>query len=601
MMMREVSIVNLLVPPKKNLVVGCGLINALNLSEFKAVMAHEFGHFCQKTTRFGIYIYVAMQAIDKAVAGPQWLRDWCATARRQARQSGSFTLGVWIGLILGAQLWLVSKVMSAIYQMLVFSHSSLSRKQEYHADRVAVSVAGSNAMVHSLYRVEFANDSLQRAIHDLETASQHKLYTRDLYLHQITSAERIRKERKRPDLGVPPKLDGPDDGEDLRLFDPNEERPVPEMWQTHPKNFDREENAKEIFVPAEIDERSPWLLFVEAEDLRERVTYKFCRAAFRMKKNAELSPAEQVQKFIDEEYAEITYDPKYYGAYDERPIWPGAIAELNAKIEKEPSGTDVLAHLHSRLYRELGTKVGAYAEVRKEIRKLYRRSFGHPRGRDRRRLEDLEDDLEKLIDWFSSFDRRVYLVHAQMARWVDREVFLELIHRYHFHLEVQTIHATIARAQDEVLDVLEGVDRGDVVLPPDFFEEIHRRLKSARNALVESHERARGLRMPEMVNIPAGRSLHRLIFDQEVLREPSTYSIRGTWISKLLNQLALMRHRVNRMDFKSLGAILQMQERVAAEWHAKIAAEAANPNSYPKRSCWKTSPKWLPPPARMSG
>jgi Zn-dependent protease with chaperone function len=34
-------------PIKKNLQIGLGLVNSLNVSEFKAVMAHEFGHFTQ--------------------------------------------------------------------------------------------------------------------------------------------------------------------------------------------------------------------------------------------------------------------------------------------------------------------------------------------------------------------------------------------------------------------------------------------------------------------------------------------------------------------------------------------------------------------------
>jgi Zn-dependent protease with chaperone function len=598
-MHRELSIVNLLIPPKKNLIIGGGLINALNLSEFKAVMAHEFGHFSQKTTRVDAYAYIAMQVIERAVAGPAWFGAWLAAARRDARRFGESdtTIADWIGFFLIPPLWCVNHLLAAIHYVLMFSSLSLSRKQEFHADRVAVSVAGSNAMVHCLYRSAFAFESFQRAINELDTASQHKLYSRDLYLLQNTSAERIRKERKRPDLGIPPELDGPDDGEDLRLFDPDEEHPVPEMWRTHPKNFDREQNAKEIFVPAVVDERSAWVLFEDVEHLKERLTYKFYRAVFRLKKNAKLSPAEKVQEFVDEDYAEMTYDPKYHGAYDERPIWPGDITELNAEIDRDPWAPSRLAHLHDRLYRELGTKVEDFAEVRKAIRKIYRNSYGCPRGRELRRLEDLEYDLEKTVEWFSSFDRRVYLMHAQMARRIDRKLFGEMVHRYRFHLEVQEIHVAIARAQDQVLDVLEGLDQGDVGLPPDFFEEVRRRMKDARNVLEESLRRAEAMRTPEMANIPAGSRFDRLIFDQEVLREVGVNSIHGTWINKLLKQLALMRHRVNRMDFKSLGAILRMHDRVAVDWHAKVAAEAANPGVLPEAIVLEDEPK----PATPSG
>jgi len=38
-------------PVRKNLEIGLGLVNVVNISEFKAVMAHEFGHFSQKSMK----------------------------------------------------------------------------------------------------------------------------------------------------------------------------------------------------------------------------------------------------------------------------------------------------------------------------------------------------------------------------------------------------------------------------------------------------------------------------------------------------------------------------------------------------------------------
>src|SRR5690349_17113260 len=45
----DLSIANLILPSRKNLEVGLGLINVLTLGELKAVLAHEFGHFAQRT------------------------------------------------------------------------------------------------------------------------------------------------------------------------------------------------------------------------------------------------------------------------------------------------------------------------------------------------------------------------------------------------------------------------------------------------------------------------------------------------------------------------------------------------------------------------
>ena len=61
-------------------------------------------------------------------------------------------------------------------------------------------------------------------------------------------------------------------------------------------------------------------------ELKERMTYKFYRMVFRIPKNTDLADAEKVQKFIDNEHADTTYDPKYKGCYDDRPLEPGDTA-----------------------------------------------------------------------------------------------------------------------------------------------------------------------------------------------------------------------------------------------------------------------------------
>jgi Zn-dependent protease with chaperone function len=55
----DTSLVSLFVPPEKDLLIGLGLVNVVNLSEFKAVLAHEFGHFAQRSVGLGSYLYVA--------------------------------------------------------------------------------------------------------------------------------------------------------------------------------------------------------------------------------------------------------------------------------------------------------------------------------------------------------------------------------------------------------------------------------------------------------------------------------------------------------------------------------------------------------------
>jgi len=393
----------------------------------------------------------------------------------------------------------------------------------------------------------------------------------------------LRMVKKDPRLGMPPELKGAKDGRDIQAFDEDDEDSgIPEMWHTHPPDIDREESAKAIFVPAEMDERSPWLLFDEKEALKERATYKFYRVVFRAKKDIKLVPPEEVQELLDDENAEVTYDPKYHGAYDERSIHPGNVLELNRLVADEPWEAERITRVHSRLYLELGKRAEDLADIRKRIRNVFKRTYGRPRGRDRDRLDDLEHDFETLTEWFTSFDRRVYLVHAHMARELGGSWLQELAQRYLFQLDIQEIHRDVAAAQDQVNDIIDGLNHYGDELPDGYFEEMQEVLRNGRSILEDCLDRACEMRTPEMANVKMGTRFDKLIFEGNLVGQLPRSFVKGAWVNKLSHQMGLMRHRVNRMDFKCFGAILQMQDRMAAAWLAKAAKPAANGEKLPE-------------------
>jgi hypothetical protein len=559
-----------------------GLVNVLNLSEFTGVMGHEFGHFAQGTGRLHCYIQVAFRVMAALQGGETWVGREARAIGRGRGYDGSPLVGYLMLIFIGGPVWVLAKVSKLIFYFIEVSRLSLSRNHEFHADRVAVSVAGSNAIVHGLLRSAFAEETFDETSRVLDVAAQHKLYSRDFYFHHARSAERLRKVRRNSALGLPPTFKRPEEGRDVRVFDEDEDLGVPEMWSTHPRNCDREKNAKRVFVPAEEDTRSPWILFADADDLRERLTYKVYRRVFRVKKSIELDPPERVQRLIDEEYAEVTFDRKYHGAYDDRWIAPGEIAELNRLIENEPWEPGRVGRAHGRLYRELGRRADDWRELRGRIRELYRKSFGRPRGRKLDKVRDLEQDLEDLADWFSGFDRRVYLILGHMASQAGGRWPQELIDRYLFHLDVQALHIELARVMDRVDDVVAACSHfEDGLLPEDYFYWAMDTLRAARQTLLDCIDRARELRTPELANIKAGTRLHTLIFDQEVLHDLPRSHINPGWIIKLGRQMGRMRNRVCRMDFKSLGALLQLQDRLAEEWRVKMGP-AINGESLPE-------------------
>ena len=64
---------SLFLPIRKELTIGLGLVDSLNMSEFKAVMSHEFGHFAQSSMKIGSYIISANTIIhDMIFSRDKW-------------------------------------------------------------------------------------------------------------------------------------------------------------------------------------------------------------------------------------------------------------------------------------------------------------------------------------------------------------------------------------------------------------------------------------------------------------------------------------------------------------------------------------------------
>jgi Zn-dependent protease with chaperone function len=422
------SLLNLVLPTPKNLVIGLGLVNQLNLSEFKAVLAHEFGHFSQSSMKLGCYVYMSNRVIADIVFGRDWLDDLVAGLR-----GVDFRIAIFAWAFSGI-MWVLRKTLQGLFRAINFANSSLSRQMEYNADLVAVRVTGSDALVHGLARLDLATDALGQAWEDLGAAADHQLFTRDLFYHQTRAAEYLRALRRDPRLGEPPTL--PEDpGQTVQVFAP-EDTSVPRMWATHPSNHDREENVKRQYIRSPLDERSPWILFQDAAGVREQVTRRVYQASGRPEELT-LEPPEVVQAFIDEEHAETTYHARYHGLYDHRYLTPGDVDELLGAVPAEFAEADRLAEAHAGLHGgELEKRMETHRSRHDDYRRVASLAQGavELRGKDfqfrggRYRpadagqlLEQIKKELDEDFDWMARLDRQSFLIHYALACRVGEE------------------------------------------------------------------------------------------------------------------------------------------------------------------------------------
>src|SRR3954454_23198792 len=95
----DLNFLNLLFPSRKNLEIGLGLVNAVSLGELKAVLAHEFGHFAQRSMAVGRWVYIAQQIAGHIISGRDALHGFLRGLSRF-----DFRIA-WIGWLLSIVVW----------------------------------------------------------------------------------------------------------------------------------------------------------------------------------------------------------------------------------------------------------------------------------------------------------------------------------------------------------------------------------------------------------------------------------------------------------------------------------------------------------------
>ena len=367
------------------------------------------------------------------------------------------------------------------------------------------------------------------------------------------------------------------------VFEESDDK-VAEMWQTHPSCYDREQNAKDHYIRTHFDERSPWLLFDNVEELRERVTYKFYRFYFKISKDVILADPEEVQGFIDDEYADKTYDPKYQGLYDNRNLFLKDINTMAKEGAKNPWSITELAETHRTLYNaEVKHRSQLYYKRFEEYHLLNGVKNGWIRPKDdelefRGELYELDDakrlfkkvdkEIQKDNRWLAELDRKVFMTYFQMALHINQEVAEELYRRYDFHIELQAIWYELAKVNRPVQAAMGFLNKNRTGrLQPHDFREILNTFRDAHKVMKSMLRTSEDLTLPGLKNLPAGLPVRPFLLNKNLTEGLSKYEqrISERWIGRLLDQFNEMKSKVDRIHFKSLAGILVLQEKIGNE------------------------------------
>lgn len=467
----DLSFWNLLFPSKKNLELGLGLVNVLSLDELKAVLAHEYGHFAQRTMAVGRWVYLAQQIAGHIVMSRGVFDRFLAGLSRIDLRVA------WIGWILRLFVWAIRAVLDTAFRLVVLAHRALGREMEFNADRVAVSVSGSDSLVHALHKLGPADEAWEEAVSFAADELHARRDVEDLFVLQTAALAHLRRIFDEPGFGATPPR--PANGAAHRVFTEGLAQP-PRMWMTHPPSRDREESAKAVYLPSALDERSAWLLFQDEPGLRRRVTAQlFAKAVEEREKNSAGKPAPQPPTSTVEErfalrFARAALDPKYRGVYLGRSLaaYEATPEALIGRVESlDEHG--VLAALDALYPASLRSELKAYRERREEELQLQGLADGvltapggtiRYRGREIRRKElrgvidavktERRDVEQRILDHDKSC-RATHLAAARLVGhgWAEHLTGLvELLHfSAHCHRDLGDAYGHLHHVLDIVL------------------------------------------------------------------------------------------------------------------------------------------------------
>ncbi len=354
----DLSFLNLFFPSKKNLEIGLGLINVLNLGEFKAVLAHEYGHFAQRSMLIGRWVYIANQIASTIITKRDALDSLL-------RGLSSIDIRIsWIGWILSLIVWSIRSLVELIFRVVVLSQRALSREMEFQADLVAVSVTGSDALIHALHKLQAADAALSNAMQAVSRQLEQEKAIEDLYSIQSNAIQKTAYILNDESYGKSPSVPE-EDPETFRVFSNKIAQP-PQMWSTHPPDQEREANAKRHYIKGLIDDRSAWDLFKDAKSTRVLLTEDLIKTA--QIKTEVINETEAIQ-FHNVQYEKSYFKPKYKGAYLGRFIYEDYTGSEDIYLQ-EISEEELAAKLENIYPDSLVEDLEDYTTLRSELLQL---------------------------------------------------------------------------------------------------------------------------------------------------------------------------------------------------------------------------------------
>ena len=294
-------------PVKKNLQIGLGLVNGISEQEFKAILAHEFGHFSQRSMKVGSYVYYVNQVIFNMLydndSFDKMIQKW-------ANISNYFSIFLMISvkIISGIQ-WVLKKM----YEFINVAYLALSREMEFHADELAANVAGITPLQESLLRMDLVDASYNKVLQFYGEKIGNNFKSKNIYEEQVFVMDYLAKEGQlqfKNSLPLVTYLD-------MSKF--NKSKLVIEnQWASHPSVEDRCANLDRVSIHKEVENNAlAKYIFQDFEKIQEKITNQLFSHVDNDQTFESVAITDFKQEFVQKQQEE-SFHAMYNGYYDNK-------------------------------------------------------------------------------------------------------------------------------------------------------------------------------------------------------------------------------------------------------------------------------------------
>lgn len=417
-------------PAPKNLEIGLGLVNSVNISEFKMLLAHEFAHFSQRSMKLGSYIY----ALNKRLYTMLYENEqWDEIAMRWSNGSSllSFFAHITTRLLTAIQF-----VLRKIYSLINRRYLELSREMEFYADQVAVGLTSTATAISSLRRVEMGSYCLDHCFHKLP-----ELAEKGIRFSNIFSVQRAllcyysqQHQLALDPAGLPVITD-----HYFQSFLKSRVQ-LREQWTSHLSREAREAHYVQAAVSCKPTGHSAWALFNEPEALQEQMTGLLYHQIVPIPKDTFdlVTPAAYIAE-LSQHHRLYEYPKAFNEYYDNRPFNDIAADDIILLSREEMAQTrlgtiyhpDIIARMRA-FYRDRQDAETLQAISTGQFQTRYFEFDGqkYSTARARQLARMLTAQVCAEAGWLKSHDQLAFRYHYSTALQKGSEVAALLLEKY---------------------------------------------------------------------------------------------------------------------------------------------------------------------------